>query len=51
MTIEQQAAIYGLSRQTYQLRLKNWLEVEIDGLKWLVNPNQMMKLNEEAKND
>ena len=45
MSKEKEAASYGLSRQTYELRLKNWIEVEIDGKKWLVNPNQMMQLS------
>lgn len=41
---EKEAAKYGLSRQAYEKRLKNWVEVEINGKKWLVNPNQMMEL-------
>ena len=44
MSIEKQAAKYGLSRQTYQFRLKNWIEVEIDGKKYLVSPKYLMEL-------
>ncbi len=50
MSIEKEAAKYGLSRQTYQLRLKNWVEMEINGSTWLVNKKYMMELKE-SNND
>lgn len=41
---EKEAAKYNLSRQAYEKRLKTWVEVVINDEKYLVNPNQIMKL-------
>ena len=47
MTIKQQAAAYGLSRQTYQKRLKNWQRATVDGKQCLINVKHCMILNDE----
>ena len=47
MTIKQQAADHGLSRQAYQKRLKSWQVATVDGCKCLINVKHCMKLNDE----
>ena len=47
MTIKQQAAAHGLSRQAYQKRLKSWQVATVDGCKCLINVKHCMKLNDE----
>ena len=47
MTIKQQAAAHGLSRQAYQKRLKNWQRATVDGKQCLINLKHCMKLNED----
>ena len=47
MTIKQQAALHGLSRQAYQKRLKNWQRATVDGKQCLINVKHCMELNDE----
>ena len=47
MTIKQQAVAYGLSRQTYQKRLRNWQRATVDGKQCLINVKHCMELNDE----
>ena len=47
MTIKQQAALHGLSRQAYQKRLKNWQRATVDGKQCLINVKHCMILNDE----
>ena len=47
MTIKQQAADHGLSRQAYQKRLKSWQVATVDGKQCLINVKHCMKLNDE----
>jgi len=50
MTIKQQAAAHGLSRQTYQKRLKNWQRATVNGRQCLINVKHCMILNKDELN-
>ena len=45
MSIKQQAALHGLSRQAYQKRLKNWQRATVNGKQCLINVKHCMELN------
>ena len=49
MSNTQKAKQHGISRQTYEFRVKNWVKfVGKDGKEYLINPKQMMELKEMA---
>ena len=44
MNKTEEAKSYGISKQAYNYRLKNWVKVKINGKDALINPNAVMYL-------